>query len=339
MVRTKLNFPRKYLLKNLPINEVQEWITKEGYNAEIREKFSLTNGKALLALNVEDLISMKIPELAVVPLSKLIQSLKQTPQGLKRVRETTYDLPPQDPCDGTKPVVKISSLFASGLETIPELFLYVRDEVKDVWKALETNTSSVLIQGPPGSGKSSICWCWACYISTIQQKNVLWIHFSRFDVNIVLLNQNKAQYRKGSREEVISEINTFTGDVIILDGITEDHRLNLFPYAYRWRFDYKTRQLVLVTSVQLKYGMEDLQMTSTTMVDHPSWTLKQMKEACKNEELYQQIVTKLDVGIDKDEAIERKFSLARGSVRWMFGKNVAEVKVEINNWISTLHVK
>jgi len=87
-----------------------------------------------------------------------------------------------------------------------------------------------------------------------------------------------------------------------------------------------------VTSAQLKYGVED----SLTIINHPSWTLEQLKKACQNEEFYHHVVTNLDTdnNDDRDEVIERMFSLAGGSVRWMFGYNDAEVMKDITSCIN-----
>jgi len=251
--------------------------------------------------------------------------------GQKRTLDTkplSIDLPPQEPCDGSKPLVKTSLTNVAGLDLVDkERFLFVRDEVKEMWVSLEEH-DDILIRGPPGTGKSSICWCWACYQAN-NQKTVLWLHLSRLKtMKQVHLTPTTVHYGILHPHDIIGSIERYTGDILILDGITEkDRQDRVTNIAYIWKAISNQRKIVLVTSNQIKYGIEDLKLTH--VINHPSWTLEQFKEACAIDEFYKCIATYLDKNLDKDEAIERKFSLTGGSARWMFGFNEEDTEEDI----------
>lgn len=65
-----------------------------------------------------------------------------------------------------------------------------RCKLHAVWDFLETNTSlACKIEGPPGTGKSSIVWAWAC-MKAYEKKvpKIVWLHFNQcYDGELVVL--------------------------------------------------------------------------------------------------------------------------------------------------------
>mgnify|MGYP003387623779 CR=1 FL=1 len=56
-----------------------------------------------------------------------------------------------------------------------ECLLYVRDETVELWGALnDTGGSSLSIDGPPGTGKSTEAWAWALWKSKKDKVTVNW---------------------------------------------------------------------------------------------------------------------------------------------------------------------
>ena len=59
--------------------------------------------------------------------------------------------------------------FKSG-RTVP---LYIREEAVKMWRVLCGDQSRLFVFGPPGTGKSSIAWLWAC--SNSKTRHILWV--------------------------------------------------------------------------------------------------------------------------------------------------------------------
>jgi len=127
----------------------------------------------------------------------------------------------------------------------------------------------------------------------------------------------------------------YNADVLIVDGVTEQYRAKFCFSADVWSTrGPHVRRTVLVTSDQLKSGGEDQE--DTRVFNSTSWSLDEFRQACRHDEFYDQVRVKLNPGtLDRDEAVERKFSMTGGSVRWMFGMAEDEAEEDINSWISS----
>ena len=85
--------------------------------------------------------------------------------GNKRLKPDAGNLKAQEPCNQRGKLVEVSRLKEAGLECNIEV-LYVREEVVRTWKFLEEGHLKAAIYGPPGVGKSTVVWAWACHIAT-----------------------------------------------------------------------------------------------------------------------------------------------------------------------------
>ena len=58
--------------------------------------------------------------------------------------------------------------------------MFVRPKVVEMWNELEKiqPRTQLHVRGPPGTGKTTVAWAWACF--TAQQNNVLWVHVHKF---------------------------------------------------------------------------------------------------------------------------------------------------------------
>jgi len=340
-----LPIPDTTTVTNIPL---QQWLVEIGLTdqkaqefASILTKYEYQTKNEILLVPPSETQLLKYGVPPGKSLNLLLKNLVQPTSGvLKRNREGTpyqeYSFEDQCPCDGSQPIVKISVQVALGDENNMDKLLYVHDEVKEAWNKLETTPyTAVVKQGPPGTGKSSICWAWACYRSSIKKENVLWIHIGRRENSRSFLEGNTVHHSAIAKGDIIPSIQNCHAKILIIDGLTEERRTQLCPAAFSWRWQgRKTNNiLVLVTSSQLKFGIEDKQ--NTEMIDYPSWTLEQMLEACNQDEFYNHISKNLGRSKDKEkeEVIKDKFSLTGGSARWMFGYDKVSAREDIDLWI------
>jgi hypothetical protein len=232
-------------------------------------------------------------------------------------------------------IVKVNLLPCSGLGLEP-IIVYVRQETADQWKFLASlNTLPSFIYGPPGVGKSVITWAWACYSALKCDKCVLWTHCSRIHgVTYALLKEGKAaQFSLDN----IQSLHKIDADILIIDGLTEQRKIELTEIANAWRSRGSQRKIIFVGSEQVSYYHEDAKMMESFKV--LSWTLEDMKNACSFQEFFEFVKSKFvdddsmnDNGkdiVDMSKIVEEKFNLTGGSVRWMFGMKATDVEKEI----------
>lgn len=86
----------------------------------------------------------------------------------------------------------------------------MRSESCDIWDRLEKSTKKrIIIEGPPGVGKSSLVWAWVLWRA--QKEVVVWLHIHRDrPLRLVLLNISQGKYYditdNKSAVELLSEI-------------------------------------------------------------------------------------------------------------------------------------
>lgn len=80
----------------------------------------------------------------------------------------------------TDPPLKVDNNSSSSSEPCHSK-LYVRDQLVQLWARLQAQLSQTLhvVKGPPGVGKSITCYCFATYLGTVANQNVLWISVNR----------------------------------------------------------------------------------------------------------------------------------------------------------------
>ena len=213
--------------------------------------------------------------------------------------------------------------------------LYMRSEAVDLWKFLESS-DKCMVDGPPGTGKSSIVWAWACYRAYHKKEKILWMHFNpRGDGKFVILNQESKRVSYCSArfylifEGLIKKNNVFDAlDRVIVDGVTTKHlTVQVGPYAD------VCKGAVFVSSYSVSLAIQDMPgYESYTMF---SWTLDQYKVACANDDFYESVKENLTNestdcnGESKDDVLKRKYCLAGACARWFFGYDYKAAKVDI----------
>jgi hypothetical protein len=222
------------------------------------------------------------------------------------------------------------------------LCIYLRQDVIDLWNKLDISRPFRAICGPPGVGKSVATWAWALNRSETQV--VLWFHFTRSTgFSGVLLHEGKGEQistllKKDDLYNVLWRLQ-HRGDILILDGITEEERKFFMDLGGNWQKLCTRHQVIYVTSDQFSLRVED----AFPILHCYSWTLEELKEACEYDEFFQsikQILFEEDsndmVDSSKELApevihqrLDEKYALAGGSTRYMFGFSETKVQKDI----------
>jgi hypothetical protein len=227
-------------------------------------------------------------------------------------------------------IIKLQHAKRAGLS---EAILYMREEAKRLMKFLNDN-KVCNIEGSPGTGKSSLVWAWAC--SMAREEKTLWLHYNKFgNIDIATLNGFEIKFQRGyncSITALVKEIKDL--DIIIADGVRKDHKELLGPLL-NWLYFNDQKRLVLVSSLELALSSEDLDHSEFLM---ESWTIEEYREACKQQELLESVMTNLlkdedDASPLLNDLISRKFYWAGSNARWFFGTNIQKSIEDINKQI------
>ena len=206
--------------------------------------------------------------------------------------------------------------------------LYMREASQALFDALTKNAATLLVEGPPGTGKSILTWYWASEIALKTDITVCWIHVVPTGVvKACMLGSNKVfRYRTISRlANAQLFIEGSDADVVIVDGMTEENRSQLMPVALNCRTLNPEISVVFVTSAQIRLPVQVLRQDRIEIHKVPSWTLAEYQAACENEKFFDEVKENLSEDENFDEKITGKYFYAGGSARWMFALNVTEV--------------
>ena len=263
----------------------------------------------------------------------------------------------QAPCDGADGVthVDVGNLKAGGWP-VDKQRIFVRPQVAGQWRRLQgllvdENHSTLKVEGPPGTGKSTVAWAWACYMA--RQQSVVWVHCDRSDDNVItLLGGGCVSFWTVKPTQVkflvdIAEpIALWAGaTLLIVDGVTNE-TAPLLTSAAGWAKAVRGRRAVTVSSVQLvvkNHIARNLRLDDLTVF---SWTREEYTAACADTQFWEQVKEILDWVVPSgrnevddrtanqvaeqpqfqrmtEEAyrvvlLNRKFAIAGYSARWMF---------------------
>ena len=226
--------------------------------------------------------------------------------------------------DRTSCYTPVEHLDLAGLDSVPKLFL--RDEAMSLLHFLDNVRPGMkyVINGPPGSGKSTLTWAWACDFALNHGVKILWLHYQFFFKNylssVVLLNGNTAvQYEVSNTISELLEVEE--PRVFIFDGVTQDLRSNTILNSTLSAAEQKTAIFVSSESVPNHSSMEKKCKYHAMM----SWSIDQYEEACSNENFFDSIKDNLKEDdaetvsfSNREYLIDRKFYYAGSCAHWFF---------------------
>ena len=215
---------------------------------------------------------------------------------------------------------------------IDECRVFVREETLSLWNAIEHTVQlnqNLRISGPPGTGKSTEAWAWACWKARESKKKVVWFHFSKNRSTKVVIDGSLdfKQITTGYSAN-IEDINKCSdGDFLVVDGVTKTESINISRACSAWRETCPDRVFVIVTSVSIPIPLQDDEEADINLHEVPSWTLEQYQLACNDIPFYDSVKHNLNTPEcipveNKDDCILSKYFYAGGCARWMFEFNM-----------------
>jgi len=223
----------------------------------------------------------------------------------------------------------VNYLIDAGLSLSSRSFrFFMRTESLDLLNSLSKN-DFVLVEGPPGVGKSVGVWIWACHQSYFY--SLTWIHFDTMKIRYCAF-QNGVLMRQSftNEEDVIFSIVKSQSDVLIIDGLVSSNKTisdiaRIYREAYEWKNSTPTRKLIFISSLQaIIIKTEDATFTRHFV---PSWKLEDYQNAFSDDSFLDSHLEFLSGDSDAELAdnILNKYFLAGGSARWMLGFTPAKV--------------
>ena len=96
---------------------------------------------------------------------------------------------------------------------------FFRQESADLWNNLSECETGMVIQGPPGVGKSSLVWAWLCHKSQRQGKKVLWIHLSPSSLpKCVEMGPTSLSYVSAEISDALQLLKSTDADIVVDNG-------------------------------------------------------------------------------------------------------------------------
>ena len=205
-----------------------------------------------------------------------------------------------------------------------ESLLYVRGETVELWNALNstTNGNKLIVDGPPGTGKSIEVWAWALWKARKQKLKVTWYHMNKSEVVKVLIDGVVDKITTGYTAE-ITDIKDSEGSILIVDGVISSENFTVRCACSNWCKSMSGRRFVLVSSVSTPIALQEKKEAGIVDFTVGSWTFEQYQEACKDETFFEHVVNNMrcpGIGADADKhkLLLSKYYFAGGCARWMF---------------------
>jgi hypothetical protein len=200
-----------------------------------------------------------------------------------------YTLIVQEPLDKPNTFVNVKQKKLAGFSSDSNI-IFVREESVDLWKALNnavTEKINLMVNGPPGTGKSTEAWAWALWIATTNKTKVTWFHAGHADAVKVLID---GIGEKITTSSFTQDIENSEGTLLVFDGVTKECSKDVHRACSRWRKkDPENRVFVTVSSVSVVIPSEQLKEANIVAVTVGSWTFQQYQNACENDDFYNEV--------------------------------------------------
>jgi len=259
-----------------------------------------------------------------------------------KVENTNVPIGSSVPITPAGSFVNFSHLIDAGVGSKTNRF-YVRKEWEKLWNelnALHSQGKNVLLEGPPGTGKSSLVWGWCLYYAS-KGHRVRWVHLQ--DSGAARLIDFKNGFLNSfivyDRENIDALFPPDDVKLLIFDGAMRSTRRAFDIACMAWYIaSPKTRQFIGVSSLQFTIKGEILIEYNMQRLHSTGWTLEEYKKACEDNIFYSSIENQLVASITttktKEEKLESKYFLAGHCARWMFFFDHLSVIEDIKIYLS-----
>ena len=223
------------------------------------------------------------------------------------------------------------------------------------WIALDSHTSPVglIVEGPPGIGKSVGAWAWTCCQAMHLNKVGLWIHFDN-----AMLPSCVYLCADGCKELVVEDpkelkdlMKSADVDFLVFDGYKSTLQYkDCLSFVFHPRL--KRKRLGIVISSLAGGIMPDhfgKISPSIEFFEHGPWLIENYFAACAHSDFFDSVRKNFDPYDDDDvigdpssqevkaaicrAQVEEKFYFAGASARWMFANTVHSVQAQIDRYV------
>mmetsp|Transcript_3351 Transcript_3351/g.8517 ORF Transcript_3351/g.8517 Transcript_3351/m.8517 type:complete len:503 (+) Transcript_3351:170-1678(+) len=244
----------------------------------------------------------------------------------------------------------------SALRAEPTVPFIVFAEHEELWALLDRG--SCLVEGPPGSGKSTAVWLWLLRHILQTGHRGLWFHFSKTDpVAVVSITRNDHDTLSFSSvlkdNPFEADFSSTTVDVCVVDGVTET---NLAIVRNSWLVfspisteELRQCHMIWVSSQQVVVGQEHFEKngmrryTSFTWTDHQVSTYAATFDAQQQKTFTHDVVRGMPEGrlmpqqdITFLQALDIKIYFFGNSVRWLFAMKMEEALEDLSHFVEAI---
>ena len=229
--------------------------------------------------------------------------------------------------------------------------LYKNSGFKQIWEGLDVFKQRpkrhVIIQGPPGVGKSLACWAWSCAYSRLDNTVVYaFLKGQKFMTVIVLCGDSVISLARKtcSIEDGLEFIKIqYPEALLVVDGVRQSNMDFCLTLQGPW---------ILVTSTGVRIKSQDEETLLQDRIHVDSWTFEEYKESlsveslalstaespCPGPVIIEESVLKHDAGLlglkydsnnFMDMWLEEKYYFCGGSVRYMYTFDLTRSKKSI----------
>ena len=262
---------------------------------------------------------------------------------------SVVELVAQEPCVEPNSFVTARLRTHSGLDSSrDDLIMFVRPKVVEMWKQLENlrkpgGTQNLHVSGPPGTGKSTVAWAWACF--TAKTHNVLWVHLNKSAGRITICHffNKRMHVEQAGTNEFHDHIKDLAADFLVVDGVKRAQYDNIASAVSSWKLiDEENRKSAIITSAQIVNQRHENSQAYIVEWSMTSWTYSEYKTACEDTDFYNQIAEFLPPSCNDESLEERllaKHYLAGSSARWFLGTPFDVLPKEIDKQLSKVENK
>jgi hypothetical protein len=129
---------------------------------------------------------------------------------------------------------KVNNLMFAGLDfTNDEKILFAWDKCVKLWSEIDEIECAMIIQGPPGVGKSTEVWVWACHQAIELKKSVLWVHVDNaMRPFCAMLMPTSCSWSRLDSDRLGQLMKTAYVDILIFEGYKSTDKCKMVYQTY-----------------------------------------------------------------------------------------------------------
>ena len=188
----------------------------------------------------------------------------------------------------------------------------MRQETVELWRALNSTTNGykLVVDGPPGTGKSTEVRAWALWKARNYELKVTWYHMNKSEVVKVLIDGVADKITTGYTAE-IADIKYSEGAILIVDGVISSQNNTVRCACSNWYKRMPGRRFILVSSVATPIPLQEKKEAGIVDFTVGSWTFEQYQEACKDEAFFEEVKNNMKCPSIGEDADKHKLLLSK----------------------------